>query len=496
MAPLLEIRHVSKTFPGVRALEDVSMSIERGEAHMLLGQNGAGKSTLIKILCGATDADSGSFAIDGDDIAIGSPADARRLGIAVIFQEFSLVPYLSVAQNIFLGREPRARVPGTIDHRRMNIEARRLLQTLGVEIDPTRQVHALGMAQQQIVEIAKALSQDARILVMDEPTAALSDHDISRLLAMIRMLKERGVAILYVSHRLSEVFAIGDRITVLRDGRKVGLVTPSKTTPADLVRLLAGREVVMTYRTRFCDRPGDTVLEVRDLQAQSGVRAAALHVRAGEIVGLAGLVGSGRTELARAIFGADPISRGAVLVRGQRIGHDPVSSVRAGLGLVPENRKTQGLALIRSVQDNLLAAGLGMLFPDKWYRPDRARAAASTMIDRLRIATPSPRRLVRFLSGGNQQKVVLGKWLETGSRVFIFDEPTRGVDVGARAEIFGIIDSLVAQGAAALMISSELSEIAAVCDRAYVMRDKAIVGELPRHELTEENILRLAMHHA
>jgi ribose transport system ATP-binding protein len=454
----------------------------------------------MRILCGAQHPDAGEILVDGRPVRLQSPADARRLGVAVIFQEFSLVPYLNLAQNVFLGREPDGWVPGAIGHRKMHADARRLLDGLGLDVDTRMPAHELGVAQQQVVEIAKALSQDARILVMDEPTAALSDREIARLFDRIRALKRNGVAIIYISHRLQEIFEIGDRITVLRDGRNVASLAPSETSVDDLVRLMVGRQVTTTYRERFCDVPGAVVLEVRDLQAENGVRAAALDVNAGEVVGLAGLVGAGRTELARAIFGADRVVSGTVRVAGRPLARGPAGAVRAGVALVPENRKTEGLALMRSVQDNVLVAGLRTLFPAGWYRAAKAARAAVDVIGRLRIATPSPARLVRFLSGGNQQKVVVGKWLTAGSRLFIFDEPTRGIDVGAKAELYGVIDGLVAGGAAVLMISSELPEVVAVCDRAYVMRGRTIVGELKRGGsgdtvLSEENILRMAMHH-
>ena len=472
----------------------MSLSIHAGEVHVLLGQNGAGKSTLIKALYGAYHPDHGEFRFEGKPVRIASPADARRLGVAVIFQEFSLVPYLDVAQNIFLGREFPGRIPGTIDRARTRAEAGRVLASLASDLDPRTPVHQLGVAQQQMVEIAKALSQHARILVMDEPTAALSDPEIARLFAIIRALQRDGVAIVYISHRLQEIFEIGDRITVLRDGRKVAEVTASTATVDDLVRLMVGREVSTTYRHRFCEHPGDLVLAVEDLDAENGVRRANLAVRAGEIVGLAGLVGSGRTELARAIFGADRLVAGQVRVRGKVVHGGPARLVAEGLGLVPEDRKRQGLALVRSVQDNLLVAGLRRTFPNGWYRPPVAARAAADLIERLRVRTPSSRRLVKFLSGGNQQKVVIGKWLNAGSRLFIFDEPTRGIDVGAKAEIYNLMENLVAEGAAVLMISSELPEIVSVCDRVYVMRDKTIVGEIERRELSEASILRLAMH--
>jgi ribose transport system ATP-binding protein len=493
--PLIEMRHISKAFPGVQALKDVSLAAYWSEVHMLVGQNGAGKSTLIKILCGAHRPDQGEFLVHGNPVHIESTRDARRLGVAVIFQEFSLVPYLDIAQNIFLGREFPGRLPGTVDRGRMHSEARRILDLLGMDADTRTKAVRLGVAQQQMVEIAKALSQNARVLVMDEPTAAISDREIERLFDLIRKLRGEGIAIIYISHRMREVFEIGDRITVLRDGANVASLRPSETTMDELVRLMVGREVDTTYRSRFCDRPGESVLEVKGLDTKSGVRGANLTLRAGEIVGLAGLVGAGRTELVRAIFGADPVTHGQVFLKGRVLKGSPAEAVKQGMGLVPENRKNEGLALLRSVHDNMLTAGLRQLFPSGWYRFSKAKNAVESLIQRLRVVTPSARRPARFLSGGNQQKVVIGKWLNAGSKVFIFDEPTRGIDVGAKAEIYKLMEMLVADGAAVLVISSELPELVAVCDRAYVLRNKSIVGELMRADLTEENILRMATQH-
>jgi ribose transport system ATP-binding protein len=494
--PLFELRNVSKAFPGVQALEGVSFTIHAGEVDMLLGENGAGKSTLMKILCGAYHADSGEFLHHGRPVTIRSPADARALGIAVIFQEFSLVPYLDIAQNIFLGREPRGRFPGTIDHRQMHAEARRLLDTLGVGEDTHALVHTLGVAQQQLVEIAKALSQHARILVLDEPTSALSEHETERLFAVIRRLQADGVAMVYISHRLPEVFLLGDRITVLRDGKGVATVAVSDTTPDELVTLMVGRRVDMQYTREYSTSPGEIVLEAKNLAAVNGIAGVDLTVRAGEIVGLAGLVGAGRTEVARAIFGADRTTEGEVFVLGQARTGGPDRTVRMRVALIPEGRKQQGLAIVRTVTDNLVLASLKRLFPRGWYSPAAAARTAEGNIRALRIATPSARQEVQYLSGGNQQKVVVGKWLNAEAKVYLFDEPTRGIDVGAKAEVFALIDQLVKDGAGVLMISSELSEVVKVCDRAYVMRGFRIAGELVRAELTEANILRLAMHHA
>ena len=493
--PLLELRGIGKSFPGVKALDDVSFPIWPGEIHMLLGENGAGKSSLMKVLCGVYKPDAGTFCERGTPIEIRSPVDARRRGIAVIFQEFSLVPYLSVAQNIFLGREARGRLPGTIDLGTMRREARRVLDSIGSDIDVDRPVHELGVAHQQIVEIAKALSQNARVLVMDEPTSALSDRETERLFEVIRRLKSEGVAIVYISHRLAEVFLLGDRITVLRDGRKVGSILPRETTPDALVEMMVGRRVDTSYGRAVRATPGEVALEVRGVGGPSGIRDINLKVRTGEIVGLCGLVGSGRSEVAHAIFGSDPIDSGEIVLFGEKLSGGPDEAARRGIALIPENRKQQGLALIRTVGDNIVLAALGRLFPRHLFAPRLADTVARDMIGKLRIATPSPARLAQVLSGGNQQKVVIAKWLAAGARLFIFDEPTRGIDVGAKAEIFDVISELVAAGAAVLMISSEQSEIVNVCDRAYVMQDGRIVGELARPELSEQSILRLAMHH-
>ncbi len=491
---LFELRGISKEFPGVKALDDVSFEIRAGEVHTLVGENGAGKSTLMKVLCGAYRADRGSFFHHGRQVAIADPVDARKFGIAVIFQEFTLVPYLDIAKNIFLGREIRGPLPGLVDQRRIHAEAKRVLDAIGFDINPYIQVHKLGVAQQQMVEIAKALSQDARILVMDEPTAALSDRETELLFTMIGRLKTNGVAIVYISHRLAEVFALADRITVLRDGRKVATVLPAETTPDQLVALMVGRSVDTTYARPPRPHAGKVVLEVKGLGAPSGIANINLTVRAGEIVGLSGLVGSGRTEVARAIFGADRISSGEIRLFGERITGSTQDSTSRGMALIPENRKTQGLALARSVGDNVILAGLRKLFPSGIFAPGKAIQAARAIIAKLRIATPSVHRAVGTLSGGNQQKVVIGKWLNARARFFIFDEPTRGIDVGAKAEIFRLLDRLVHDGAAVLMISSEQIEIVHVCDRAYVMRSGRIVGELARDELTEANIVGLAVH--
>lgn len=489
--PVFEMRGVSKQFQAVRALDDVSFSAWRGEVHVLIGENGSGKSSLMKVLCGVYEADAGEFFHEERKVEIRSPADAQKIGIAVIFQEFSLVPYLDVAQNIFLGREFVGKIPFLTDRAALYREAQKVLDNLGFDIDPRTPVHQLGVAQQQVVEIAKAMSQNARILVMDEPTAALSDRETERLFAAIHRLRKQGIAIVYISHRMAEVFELGDRITVLRDGKRVGYVRPHEVDADKLVQMMVGRSVDMTYPRNF-RAPGKVVLEVKNLSGPSGIADINLTVREGEIVGLCGLVGSGRTEVARAIFGEDRVDGGEIVIEGKRRTRGPEESVGLGVALVPESRKTQGLALIRTVGENLMSVALAKLFPNRLYRHQKAMEASVDLISRLRIATSSPNQVVGTLSGGNQQKVVIGKWLEAGSRLFIFDEPTRGIDVGAKAEIFALIDRLVSEGRAVLMISSEQTEIIHVCDRAYVMREKRIVGELNRDALTEENIIRLS----
>jgi len=492
----LELRDIVKVFPGVRALDGVTMEIHGGETHMLLGENGAGKSSLMKVLCGAYKADEGQILLDGQVLNIDAPADAARAGIAVIFQEFSLVPHLNIAQNLFLGREPRGVLPGMVDEARMHREARAMLDLLEVEVDTRTHIADLGVARQQMVEIAKALSRNARVVVMDEPTSALSERESEQLFKVIARLKSEGVAIVYISHRMNEVFALGDRITVLRDGKRVASVPAAGAQPDELIGMMVGRSVDMAYPRNRVRAPGDIALQVKGIHTPSGLRDVSLHVRAGEIVGLAGLVGSGRTEVARAVFGADMVASGEIRIFGNLSRGGPQRVARLGVALIPESRKTEGLALQRSVQDNLLVAGLSRLFPSGWFDSAKARALAASLIGRMQVATAGMGLRVKALSGGNQQKIVLGKWLATDSKLFIFDEPTRGIDVGAKAEIFALIDRLVADGAAVLLISSELPEIVNVCDRVYVMKERRVAGELAGAQISQANVVKLAMYGA
>lgn len=494
-APTVSLANITKSFPGIRALDGVSLDLYPGEVHVIMGENGAGKSTLMKILCGAFPADAGSYLYQGEALRMTNPREARKLGIAVIFQELSLVPHLDIAQNIYLGREPVRGLPGQVDRRALYAGAKAILAALGCDFNLRTPVCQLRLAEQQMVEIAKALSQNPRVLVLDEPTSALSGHEADRLFAVIASLKAKGVALAYISHRMAEVFELGDRLTVLRDGKRIATMRPDATTPDEIVTMMVGRAVDSSYPRQFCETAGEDVLELRGVSAGNGIADIDMVIRRGEVVGLAGLAGSGRTEVARAIFGADRVTQGEILLWGKRFRGNPAGARRAGIALVPEDRKSQGLALIKSIQDNILMAGLERLFPSGWFKPKVAAAAASHLAGLLRIGTPSLNRAAGQLSGGNQQKTVIAKWLQADAKLFIFDEPTRGIDIGAKAEIFEVVNQLVAQGKAVLMISSELPEIISVCDRAYVMRGKRIAGELPRRELTQENVMRLATGH-
>jgi len=490
--PLLEMRAIAKRFPGVLALEGVDFDLRRGEVHVLVGENGAGKSTLMKILSGAYRPDGGTICIDGCPVQFAGPRDAIALGIGTIYQEFTLLPPFSVAENIFLGREPLA-VPWlrVVDFARMRREAAQVLQRLGLPIDPGMPAWALSVAQQQLVEVAKAVSRNVRLLIFDEPTATLADREVRQLFELIRQLRGQGVGVIYISHRLGEIGEIGERVTVLRDGRRIGTWPAREIALHEVVRAMAGREVrEVEHRARPL---GPEVLTVRGLARRGILEAIDLSLRQGEIVGLAGLVGSGRTELARAVVGADPTDGGTVCIAGVEIPRSSCrAAVRHGLGLLPEDRKAQGLALVAPVKENISFPSLSRLHRLGWLRLGEERRLATQYVTQLRIRTPHLERSVRFLSGGTQQKVVLAKWLCSRARVLIFDEPTRGIDVGAKAEIYGLIEALADGGAGILVISSDLPELLRLCDRILVMRRGRIVGDLGRSEATQERVLAYA----
>ncbi|WP_420783436.1 sugar ABC transporter ATP-binding protein [Streptomyces sp. LPB2020-019-1HS] len=492
---LLRIEGIRKTFPGVVALDSVDFDLRRGEVHVLLGENGAGKSTLIKMLSGAYTPDAGRILVGGEEVRIQGAQDSERLGIATIYQEFNLVPDLTVSENIFLGRQPRRF--GMIDRKKMEAEAADLLARVGVNVSPRAKVRDLGIARLQMVEIAKALSLDARVLIMDEPTAVLTSEEVEKLFAIVRALRADGVGIVFITHHLEEIAAIGDRVTVIRDGRSVGQV-PASTPEDELVRLMVGRSIEQQYPR---ERPGGdgeeqapVLLSVEGLTRDGVFHDVSFQVRAGEVVGIAGLVGAGRTEVVRAVFGADPYDRGAVKVAGAELKrHDVGAAMAAGIGLVPEDRKGQGLVLDASVAENLGLVTLRSASRGGLVDLKGQRRAAERIAGQLGVRMAGLGQHVRTLSGGNQQKVVIGKWLLANTKVLILDEPTRGIDVGAKVEIYQLINELTAAGAAVLMISSDLPEVLGMSDRVLVMAQGRIAGELSADEATQDAVMSLAV---
>jgi ribose transport system ATP-binding protein len=482
---------IRKTFPGVVALDGVQFDLRRGEVHVLLGENGAGKSTLIKLLGGALKKDAGRILLDGREVDIRSPHHARELGIGIIYQELHLVPHLSAAENIFLGREPEL-FPGIIDQQELYTKAQEILDGLRLDIDAHIPVGELSVAERQMVEIAKAVSLDVRILVMDEPTSALTQSEIEQLFAMIRDLKRTGVSIVYISHRLDEIYQIGDRVTILLDGAYVGTYGISELSRAELVRLMVNREI-KDHFPKVRVPQGKEKLRVDHLTRAGALNNVSFSLFGGEVLGIAGLLGSGRTELARVIFGLDPFEAGTITVNGVvQSGLSPRRAVKLGLGYLTEDRKTQGLILRLSVRENILLASLDRLARFGVLNPAAEATVAAKFVEDLRIKTPGIDQQVVYLSGGNQQKVVLSKWLCSEAEIFIFDEPTRGIDVGAKVEIYKLINGLTQRGAAVLMISSELPEILGMSDRILVMREGSVVALLDAAEATQEVIL----HHA
>ena len=487
-APLLDVRNLEKTFPGVRALTGVSFDVRAGEVHALLGENGAGKSTLIKVVSGVYQPDGGEILIDGRASRFTSPEDAKRAGVATIYQELLLFPELTVAENIFLGHAPRAGF-GRIDWRAVRTKAEALLASLEIDDLAAGQiVGSLSVGHRQRVEILRALSHDARILIMDEPTAALTESDVTRLFGIVRRLKERGVGIVYISHRLDELFVIADRVTVLRDGALVGSREMAQTNAAELVQMMVGRRIENLFPKTVVPI-GAPVLEARALARRPMTRDVSLTVRAGEIVGLAGLVGSGRSELAQVLFGIAPAETGEIRLLGEPVRIDSPERARAlGVAYVPEDRGAQGLVRPMSVLHNFSLAALGSL--SRFGFIDRAaeRRMAEEGVVRFGVKTSSVDEIAGRLSGGNQPKIVLGKWLANNPKLLILDEPTRGIDVGAKAEIHRLMGELAGAGVAILMISSELPEVLGMSDRVLVMREGRLVAEFDREHATSEAV--------
>jgi len=487
------MRGIGKTFPGVRALEDVSLDLQAGEVHALVGENGAGKSTLMKIVAGAERADTGEIAIDGKTVTIDSPRTAENLGVGMIYQEFNLVPALNAVDNIVLGNEPAK--GWLLDEGAAHKRAEAVFTELGIALPLNIQTSLLRVAQQQMIEIAKVLSRSARIIVMDEPTAALTSNETTKLFEVIRTLKARGAGIVYISHRLEELPDIADRVTVLRDGRAIETRAVKDFPPDDIIRAMVGRQV----ESHFPEPPpvpagAPVVLTVRDLTCAPAVNGVSFEVRRGEIVGLAGLVGAGRTEIVRAIAGADIPQSGTIEFegRGVRI-RSPHDGIEAGFAFITEDRKAQGLVLGMSVRENVTLAHLEQ-FVERDRLIDRAKERQTTReyIDQLQIRTPSTEQLVRNLSGGNQQKVVLAKWLLGNAKVFLFDEPTRGIDVGAKAEIYNLMVKLAQGGAGIVMVSSELPEVLGMAHRILVIRGGQIVREFARAQATPDAVIAAA----
>jgi ribose transport system ATP-binding protein len=488
---LLEVRRLSKSFPGVRALKGVSLSLARGEVLAVIGENGAGKSTLMKILAGVQRADSGEVLLDGRPVEIGSVHDALAHGIALIHQELNLADNLDVAANIFLGREKLR--GGLIDTKWLRREARQYLEAVGLEVDPATLVSTQTIGHQQLVEIAKALSVNARVLIMDEPTSSLSSHEAENLFKVIHDLRTRGVSIIYISHRLGEVRQLADRVTVLRDGENAGELARAEIEHARMVKLMVGRDLSQFY-PHEPHAAGDLVLEVSGLRTPAHARESlSFRLRAGEIVGLAGLVGAGRTELLTTLFGVTPAVGGTLRVAGREVApQSPREAIAAGLALVPEDRKKQGVILEMAVRANVSLATLRRDQRYGWLNRRRDAEISAEMIRSLQIKTPHDRQIVQFLSGGNQQKVVLGKWLALRPRVLLLDEPTRGIDVGAKQEIYRLMEELARQGVAIFFVSSEMEEILGMSDRVLVMHEGGLAGELTRSELSEEAVMHLA----
>jgi ribose transport system ATP-binding protein len=494
--PILEVRDVCKSFPGVRALNHVSLSVGL-EIHGLVGENGAGKSTLIKILSGAYAKDSGDLYLRGQPLHITDPRHALDLGIHSAYQEVTLVPYMTVGENILLGHEP-CRLPGVIDYRRLYDQSRTALEGIGVEhIDPRLPVWHYNLADGQLICIAKAVqSKEASVLILDESTASLSPHEVEQLFQVIRRVVDKGTAVVYISHRLEEVVEIADRVTVLKDGEVIGVLTRQELSVNRLTSLMIGRNVSLHYPTREkrIEEP-KTLLEVRGVSRKGVLEDINLELRAGEILGIAGLLGAGRTELARAIFGADPVDAGEFYLDGKRINiSSPRDAVRHGLALLTEDRKAEGLLLCRPVKDNLTLANLKAISQLLGFiNLRRERSICKDYVEALDIKTPSLQQWVRYLSGGNQQKVIVAKWLFTKARIVIFDEPTRGIDVGAKFEVHKLIHQMADEGKAVVVISSDIPEVIAVSDRIVVIRNGRLVGELVGQEKNDEHrILALA----
>ncbi len=489
---ILSMENIIKTFPGVTALNDVTFRAKAGEIHAIVGENGAGKSTLMKVLAGINSPNSGSINLDGEIVEISSPGKSQSLGISMIHQELALIPYLTIGQNIYLGREPHKKIKFFVDWKELYSQSVVQLSRLDMDIDPKTLVMDIPIAQQQMVEVAKALSINAKIIVMDEPTSALTDKETKILFRVMRHLKEQGITILYISHRLEEIFEIADSVTILRDGFHISTSLIADITPDDIVKMMVGRELGDLYSKKASPQ-NNHILEVKGLSSGKVLNNISFHLNKGEVLGLSGLIGAGRTELARAIFGIDSFDQGEIFIEGKSVKiRSPREAISMGLGFLTEDRKEQGLFLGMSVRENITIGVLKEFSSFGFPFFTKLKALAEKYVKQMNIRTPNINQKVKNLSGGNQQKVLIARWLNLNPRVLILDEPTRGIDVGAKAEIYSIIDRLAEEGVGIIMISSELPEIIGISDRVIVIRQGSITGKFSREELTQDKIMQCA----
>ena len=489
----VEMKGISKSFFGSKVLDDVSFNVLPGEIHALAGENGAGKSTLMKILQGVYAMDSGEIELAGKSVKIDSFQVARDHGIGMVFQEFSLIPNLNVAQNIYLNREPKNKA-GLINDSEAAVDAHRVLQEIGIDIDVTHKVSSLGRAYQQLTEIAKAIAADAKILILDEPTASLAKHEVDALFVVLKKLTARGVSVIYISHRMDEIYQVCDRITILRDGKWIATSSLKKITPKEIIAHITGRVGVemLTHSHRGIDRAGVPVLKVQSLKAGSRVNDVSFELFTGEIIGLAGLMGSGRTELVRALFGLDKKDSGRISIKGvAKAIKNPRDAMASGMAFIPEDRRRQGLIMEHSVQENIVSTNLKSLSHLTFLNFGKIETLSQTLIERFEIRPPEAKRTVRLLSGGNQQKVVIAKWMATNPSIILMDEPTVGVDVGTKVEIMKLIRSLAEEGKSIILISSELPELLGICDRILVLKDGQVREELERSQIEDEDHLHI-----
>lgn len=494
MEPLIKMTKINKEFPGVKALQDVDFELLPGEIHALLGENGAGKSTLIKIISGAYAKNSGKFLYKGKEVDFTEPIQAQNLGISTIYQELSLMSNMDIGRNIFLGRESTSRKTQILDKRQIYTESAKFLRKVGLKVSPRTKIKDLSVAQRQLVEIAKAISFKTEVLIMDEPTSSLSKEETENLFKIIEKLKESGVGIIYISHKMDEIKRIADRVTVFRDGQKIGTLTKEEIDSDVILKMMVGRELKITKKRSRKTNYENILLEVKNLNKTGVVNNINFKLYEGEILGFAGLVGAGRTELARMIFGADSFDNGKIYIKGKAVNiKSPEEAIKQGIGLVPEDRKDQGLMLNMNVEQNITITSLKAMSNGNIIDKKAQRTQAQKTVNTLKVKTPSLLQKIKFLSGGNQQKGILGRWLLTNPKILILDEPTRGIDIGAKTEIYNIMIDLAESGVGIIMISSELPEIINVSDRVIVMHEGDITANLTGDDINQETIMKYAL---